>query len=151
MKDLFLKVDLIATKEQALTWSINAALQRNKVYKSEENFEIREHFRNEWGKHLIDESGPYREPARLVSDEQHCAVISKISEQLSSKFGQYLDGGRLRFGTSQKAFNLYLKYLWALGEIAMPPHCPVDSVVLKKLASSIRGRNAIAANNTWAG
>jgi hypothetical protein len=133
MKDLFLKVDGIATKEQALTWSMNAALQRNKVYKNDENYEARERFRKEWGRLLNQESEPYRESTRLVSDEQHCTTIARIAEELSSKFGQYLDGGRLRFGTSQKAFNLYLKYLWALGEVAMPPHCPIDSVVLNKV------------------
>jgi hypothetical protein len=52
---------------------------------------------------------------------------------LSSQFGAYLIGGRLRFGTSQKAFNLYLKYLWAMGEAEMPPHCPIDSVVLNRV------------------
>lgn len=104
-----------------------------RVYKSDENFEIRQHFRSDWGELLVNESEPYRESPRFVTDEQHCAVISKISEQLSSKFGQYLAGDRLRFGTSQKAFNLYLKYLWAMDEIAMPPHCPVDSVVLARI------------------
>jgi hypothetical protein len=45
MKDLFLKVDGISNKEDALRWSINAAVQRNKVYKSDENYEQREQFR----------------------------------------------------------------------------------------------------------
>jgi hypothetical protein len=47
--------------------------------------------------------------------------------------GASLNNGRLRYGTSQKAFNLYLKYLWQLGEIAAPPHCPVDRIVLNAL------------------
>jgi hypothetical protein len=42
-----------------------------------------------------------------------------------------LKDGELRHGISQKAFNLYLKYLWRLGKIALPPHCPVDAIVLR--------------------
>ena len=37
----------------------------------------------------------------------------------------------MRFGTSQKAFNLYLKYLWRLGKIVEPPHCPIDEIILR--------------------
>jgi hypothetical protein len=42
----------------------------------------------------------------------------------------------LRFGTSQKAFNLYLKFLWRLGYIPAPPHCPVDGVILRSAGIS---------------
>jgi hypothetical protein len=34
---------------------------------------------------------------------------------------------------SQEAFILYLKCLWQLGEIAEPPHYPVDRIVLDEL------------------
>ena len=49
---------------------------------------------------------------------------------MSQAFSHVLVGDRLRYGTSQKAFNLYLKYLWRLGQIPSPPHCPVDRIVL---------------------
>jgi hypothetical protein len=132
MNGLFLKVDGVGNKEQAVTWSINAALQRNKVYKNDEYYEQREQFRAEWAGLLSDEAQAYKSLEASVSDEQHCAAIARIADTLSNKFSQLLDRGRLRFGTSQKAFNLYLKYLWALGEAQTPPHCPIDSVVLEK-------------------
>ena len=131
MNDLFLKVDGVSNREQALTWSINAALQRNKVYKNDENYEQREQFKAEWARLLSDEANAYKGTEPPVSDERHCAAIARIADSLSNRFSELLDGSRLRFGTSQKAFNLYLKYLWALGEAQMPPHCPIDSVVLK--------------------
>ena len=28
---------------------------------------------------------------------------------------------------------LYLKYLWCLGEICRPPHCPFDRMVIEEL------------------
>ena len=132
MNDLFLKVDGISNKDQAVTWSVNAALQRNRVYKNEENYSRREQFKVEWRNLLFEEAKAYKNPKEPISDEQHCAAITRIASTLTSKFSDILEGGHLRFGTSQKAFNLYLKYLWALGEIPMPPHCPIDSVVLER-------------------
>jgi hypothetical protein len=131
VKDLFLKVDGIQNKEQALKWSINAALQRNKVYKSEDHYELREKLKEEWGKLLCEEAQAYKNPSEPISDKQHCAAIARIAGALSAEFNDILAEGRLRFGTSQKALNLFLKYLWALDEIQMPPHCPIDSVVLE--------------------
>ncbi len=133
MNDLFLKVDGVREEPEAMTWSINSALQRNKVYTSTGDNGGRAEFRNEWAKLMRKESEPYRQPAFSVSDDQHCAAIGRISDELSRRFGKYLSDGRLRFGTSQKAFNLYLKYLWAMGVAAMPPHCPIDRVVLERL------------------
>jgi hypothetical protein len=132
MNNLFLKIDGVGDKDQALTWSVNAALQRNKVYKNDENYGQREQFRTEWGRLLSEEANAYKSLKSPVSDDQHCAAIARIADTLSNQFSQMLDGGRLRFGTSQKAFNLYLKYLWALGEARTPPHCPIDSVVLER-------------------
>lgn len=136
MQSLFLKVDGITSPEAALQWSINAALQRNKVYKQEDHYETREEFKQDWAKLLAKYAEAYRSPEQPISDDKHCDVIANISNELSAKFGTLLVQGRLRFGTSQKAFNSYLKYLWALGEIPMPPHCPVDSVVLRKVGLS---------------
>jgi hypothetical protein len=133
MNNLFLKVDGVDSEEQAMASSINAALQRNKVYKNDEDYERREKFRAVWANLIREESKTYGKPAQPISDHQHCAAIARISDALSSQFGAYLMGGRLRFGTSQKAFNLYRKYLWAMGEAEMPPHCPIDSVVLNRV------------------
>ncbi len=136
MKGLFLKVDEVSTKEEALKSSIDAALGRNKVYKDDEDYEARKKFRARWASLISNESEAYRNPAQPISDDQHCAAILRIADTLSNEFRELLYGGRLRIGTSQKAFNLYLKYLWALNEAAMPPHCPIDSVVLAKAGIS---------------
>jgi hypothetical protein len=134
MNDLFLRVDGVSNREQALKSSINAALQRNKVYKNDENYERREQFKAEWARLLSEEANAYKGTEPPISDERHCAAIARIADSLSNRFSELLDGRR--FGTSQKAFNLYLKYLWALGEAQIPPHCPIDSVVLKRAGIS---------------
>lgn len=132
MNDIFLKVDGVSKREEALKWSINAALQRNRVYRNDEDYGTREEFRVKWETLLSEESEAYRKPSQPISDEQHCAAIARIANALSTEFGELLSGGRLRFGTSQKAFNLFLKYLWALNQAEIPPHCPIDSVVLAR-------------------
>jgi hypothetical protein len=65
-----------------------------------------------------------------ISDQQHVANIKHIATELSKKHTNLLTNGRFRIGQSQKALNLHLKYLWCLGEIPMPPHCPIDAIVL---------------------
>jgi hypothetical protein len=124
----FLVIDQIPNEEAAIRWSINAAVQRNNVYLSESNRDIFREGRTE----LRTESQLYRQ-LDVVSDSEHCKIIRGIADRLSAKFAHLLNAGRLRFGTSQKAFNLYLKYLWHLGELPVPPHCPFDSVVLGTL------------------
>jgi len=39
-----------------------------------------------------------------------------------------------KLGVAQKLLNLLLKYLWSLGWIKEPPHCPVDRIILGKTA-----------------
>jgi hypothetical protein len=44
-----------------------------------------------------------------------------------------LENRRFRIGSAQKALNLYLKYLWCLGKICSPPHCPFDRQIIASL------------------
>ena len=121
--------------------SIKAAVQQrqNRVYSREEVGDERSRFRAEWARLIRDESKRYVNPSFRVmpSDAEHCQAIQRISDSLSARFGECLVNGRLRFGTSQKALNLYLKFVWRLGIAVAPPHCPVDGIVLS--AAGIEG------------
>ncbi len=129
-KDVFLELDDVKTEGDALAKSFQGALQRNPTYREGVGEGKRKEFRAEWAKLIREESCCYFQPAQPISDIQHCETIRRISENLSHRFEKILKEGRLRFGTSQKALNLYLKYLWRLGKVATPPHCPLDSNVL---------------------
>ncbi|MGB6942262.1 MAG: hypothetical protein WBE37_07710 [Bryobacteraceae bacterium] len=129
----FLKRERITTEADAAIWSVNAAVQRNRVYRSDSG---REAFRAEWIRMIREQSGQYRSASKPISDDAHCKTMALIRDQLTAAFKPLLTDGRLTFGTSQKAFNLYLKYLWHLGKLpksAPPPHCPVDRIILTKL------------------
>lgn len=39
----------------------------------------------------------------------------------------------LRYGNAQKFVNLYLKGMWVLGYLKIPPHFPVDRIMMKRL------------------
>jgi hypothetical protein len=130
--DPFLKADGVKTEGDAVTMSFKGALQRNRTYREGVREGRRKEFRTEWAKLIREESNRYVQPAQPISDIQHCEAIRRIAESLSHRFEEILEDGRLRYGTSQKAFNLYLKYLWRLGKAATPPHCPLDSIVLAK-------------------
>ena len=137
MNDPFLIANSVHTDDEAIRESRNSALQRNKVYRDRVSEGKRLAFRTEWAKLLRIESESYMASNLCASDVAHCEVINRIADNLSRTFGEILVEGKLRYGTSQKALNLYLKYLWRLGKVAAPPHCPVDSIVLG--AASIEG------------
>lgn len=72
-----------------------------------------------------------------ISDEQHVENIKNISEY-SSNFSEIFQGGKINFGISQKLLNLYLKYMWSLGNIEEPPHFPIDRIIQGKLIGHTR-------------
>lgn len=73
-----------------------------------------------------------------ISDSDHVRNIEELAARLSKECGPALAKGRMRLGIAQKALNLYLKYLWCLRRIPMPPHCPLDSRIMEYLPQDQR-------------
>jgi len=134
--DFFLFVDGVRTERDALTKAFQGALQHNSTYREGVGEKRRKEFRAEWAKMIHEKACRYVRPTQPITDIQHCETIRRISDKLSRNFEGILKESRLRFGTSQKALNLYLKYLWRLGQVATPPHCPLDSNVLAQGGAS---------------
>jgi hypothetical protein len=67
-----------------------------------------------------------------VTDEQHITNIKELSNS-TKQYSEIFNGGQINFGIAQKMLNLYLKYQWCLGNIAEPPHFPVDRIIQQKL------------------
>ncbi len=127
MNDPFLVATGVSNEQGAMTNAILSAFGRNRIYEGAVPDHVRSRLRQSLSEFLRERSRYY---AQRVDDEEHCAAIREISDSVSQKFGQHLVKGRFRYGTAQKALNLYLKFLWRLGAIGTPPHCPVDSIVL---------------------
>ena len=125
---------------QMLSW--NGAMQRASVYrkyptenydkkKNDERKKSREKFRecltNKLYKQILPTYGKEMKP---VSEEEHCNNIEKLAKCIESH-KKILREPYHKIGTAQKLLNLQLKYLWCAGKICRPPHCPIDSRILK--------------------
>ena len=113
--------------------SLQAATQRAGIWADgvpESNRrELHLHLRN-----LLEKTvGQYVKP---VHEATHIKNLERIAESLTRRQSGLLVDHHFRIGPTQKALNLYLKYMWCAGHIAMPPHCPVDAVVLRSLKLS---------------
>ena len=68
-----------------------------------------------------------------VESERHIQTIRDMAERLRKRYQEVLNGGKLFFGVAQKAFNMYLKYLWCANLDIRPPHCPFDNKIISAL------------------
>jgi hypothetical protein len=126
----FLRKTKVDTEQAALSNAIQAALQHNPTYIPNATDRDKSALRARWAQLLRDVAPQYNRP---VNDDVHVQNIRWISEILSSEFAAILKGSRFRIGASQKSLNLYLKFLWCLGRLHIPPpHCPIDRGVLQK-------------------
>jgi hypothetical protein len=117
-------------RNELQTMSILGALGRSRTYLKSVSEEDKANFRNVLRTKLDEISKNYRV---IILEQDHILNIRKLSDELTSQFPHCLINGRFRIGIAQKALNLYLKYLWCLGLIARPPHCPFDSIVISHL------------------
>ena len=69
-----------------------------------------------------------------ISSEEHIKNIMEFAKELTEKHHKILHNNKFRIGIAQKLLNLYLKYLWVLGRIDEPPHCPFDNKIITKLS-----------------
>jgi hypothetical protein len=113
-----------------LAWG--ASVQRAKLYRKgcdgstalENGQRLSDHLFD----YLLDEVIP--EYAIRVQEEQHYKHIDDLIRRANSAGSQVLGKLGYKYGVAQKLLNLFLKYLWCLGTIAEPPHCPVDRIII---------------------
>lgn len=117
-------------KDEFFSLTLMATVQRAGVYNDNTEERQRRAFREALRSELEELAKQYN---RGVDEETHLRNIRHLCKSLTSNHTRVLKNGRFRTGTAQKALNLYLKYLWCLGEIPMPPHCPFDFQIIGKL------------------
>lgn len=109
--------------------SIQAALQHNPTYGPSVDEKDKHCFRVDWATLLASTAAGYRSTR---SDDEHCTALEIIADSLSNRHASILLDGRLRIGAVQKAFNLYLKFMWCMEHNRpAPPHCPIDRPILE--------------------
>lgn len=118
--------------------TFGGAFQHAKIYKKEASEKERAIFRNGLKAFVVEHIVPQYETS--LTEEAHVLNIEAIVV-FSEKWHKILNGGKLLIGVSQKILNLALKYYWCLGEIAMPPHCPLDRIIQQK---GLKSKNPVS-------
>lgn len=114
---------------EVLTLTIEGALERSHTYKKNTNEKQKAVFHRFTRQKLGALSRKYKSK---VAEAEHVANIIELKKAITNRFDDLLKG-QFRLGLAQKLLNLYLKYLWVLGWIPEPPHCPFDALVISRL------------------
>jgi hypothetical protein len=117
-------------KSEAAAAAIAASLQRSRTYTQGASDEERGRLREQMREALEVIGGRYN---AHVSEPEHMDNLAEFQRRVSAGCERFLEGRELRIGVAQKALNLYLKYLWCMGEIPPPPHCPFDHRLISLL------------------
>ena len=116
--------------DECFSMTLMAAVQRANVYRKGSSERVRNRFRRALRGHLEQLAKSY---SQSVSETNHLNNIGRLADNLSQSHPDALVKGRFRIGCAQKALNLYLKYMWCLGNIPSPPHCPFDYQIISRL------------------
>jgi hypothetical protein len=108
--------------------SLKAANTRNSIYEKHAEEKEKENFNTDLKKEIIKYAEKYKEE---ISENDHYKNIVEISRIISDKHSTILINKRYRIGNSQKLLNMYLKYLWCIELVKLPPHMPVDGKILE--------------------
>ena len=121
-----------------MTLTLSGALstRNNKypIYKSGVKHRERSLIKDKLRKYLEDIYKKYEKNS--VSEPELFTLIEQLSKNLTDENKEVLHNDCFRIGISQKIINLFFKYLWTLGWISEPPHCPFDAVIKNKLSNA---------------
>jgi hypothetical protein len=118
--------------------SLNAAFQRNKIYKKKANKEEEKAFK-EYLRLYMENWLSNTNSNDSYSDKDHYRAIVNLSNVISREFNHILARNSLKIGTSQKLLNVYWKANWIFRKgIKEPVHCPFDGIIIRKLPAEIK-------------
>jgi len=118
------------------TMTLMATVQRGKVYRPGLSEVERKPLQQTLQRRLTQISEQYK---TTVTEEDHERNIVSLANDITAAHGDILSDSKFRIGSAQKALNLFLKYLWCIGAITEPPHCPFDFQIIQKLPKELRG------------
>lgn len=116
--------------EEVWVLTFGGAFQRAGVYRNDVEDNEKKAFRLAIKAYI--RSLTYEQYVSGVSSDTHIENMQNFAEW-TTRYADILQGGKITLGVSQKLLNLYLKYLWCLNQIAEPPHCPFDRIIISKL------------------
>jgi len=137
-KEAFLnKYNPKRTRTKALSSAITASVQHNSLYRRNLEQEIKDAVLCEWRAYLDGLVERYKGSQSVKIYEQDIVTLKelmngKFSEAfLSEPHDRYKTDPGFRISHAQKSISVFLKHLWCMGEVACPPQCPVDRIILE--------------------
>ena len=105
-------------------------IRRGKPIYRNHNDNDAEQLKSSIRKSLLEHIVQYENGATI---EKHIKDVISLADNITDRHQNILANDRFRIGISQKILGLYLKYLWALGQIPEPPVCPFDRTIIDEL------------------
>ena len=137
-KDAFLKrYNPKRTRAKALSSGITASVQHNSLYRKDLERELKESVQCEWRSYLnglIDRYTAQQSVADYERDVENLKAVmnDKFSDAfLSEPHERYKTDPGFRISHAQKSISVFLKHLWCIGDVACPPQCPIDRIILE--------------------
>jgi hypothetical protein len=124
-------------QREAFEAALVAVTHRTGLYLPEVGDTKRRQFQDELRTRLETLAVSYEQD---VPEHVHETHIEDLVASCSRCYGHWFTEGQFRWGIAQKALNLYLKHLWCHGWIGMPPHCPIDNLVMAQVDTDRRQR-----------
>lgn len=128
--DMTKEQEFIVHEIWILAW--NASVQRAKLYKK--GLSQKDRKASDFRSSVISyiEGEIFQSYKSGCSEEQHYSNIKSLIAKANTLGSGILGPDGYKYGVAQKLLNLAVKYLWCLGHIKEPPHCPVDRIVINK-------------------
>lgn len=136
-KGFLLKYNPNQSRAKALSSGINASVQHNSLYRNNLEQELKDTVKCEWRSFLDSLVNRYKQ---IQSVETYYEDIKHLKELMNDKFSsaflsepheRYKTDPGFRISHAQKSISVFLKHLWCMGEIALPPQCPIDRIILE--------------------
>lgn len=119
-------------------YSLNAAFQRNRIYKKSIKKDVEKEFK-EFLKHSLEKWLTSANINSNYGDSHHYRAVVGLSRNVSKKFGKILNRNSFNIGTSQKLINVYWKANWIFRKnVKEPIHCPFDGIIIKRLSGKTK-------------
>jgi hypothetical protein len=121
----------------ALDRGITASVQHNSLYRVGLPPKDRKTVRCEWKTYLCELKERYKSAQSVKSYEDNIEELKKKMNENTKLEGMFRkekynrNEPGFRISHAQKSISVFLKHLWCMDEVACPPQCPVDSIILK--------------------
>ena len=117
--------------------AINVSVSRNPTYSGDISYNDKYKIRNYWKSLLLDfyDENKQVKISRKVFFDYVYIIKEKMNSEYPSAFECNTEGydNGFRLAHAQKSLSVFLKHLWCMGKMGVPPFCPIDGIILNNV------------------